>query len=134
MSVQAPSLQRLKARNPGPCPSRGPVGTLRPPGLLPRGGQQVGPGSSPCPSLSQAADKGSRKRYEPSDKDRPSPPPAKRANLSPDRGEPQALQGPVRPGGLERYPQEPIVWVRLSVSDVLELKLRRRLQRVFMLK
>ncbi|KAJ8785937.1 hypothetical protein J1605_006897 [Eschrichtius robustus] len=34
----------------------------------------------------QAADKGSRKRYEPSDKDRQSPPPAKRANLSPDRG------------------------------------------------
>lgn len=37
--------------------------------------------------LFQAADKGSRKRYEPSDKDRQSPP-AKKANLSPDRGEP----------------------------------------------
>ncbi|KAF6079982.1 zinc finger CCCH-type containing 18 [Phyllostomus discolor] len=36
--------------------------------------------------LNKAADKGSRKRYEPSDKDRPSPPPAKRANVSPDRG------------------------------------------------
>lgn len=36
--------------------------------------------------LNKAADKGSRKRYEPSDKDRQSPPPAKRANLSPDRG------------------------------------------------
>ncbi|XP_036296756.1 zinc finger CCCH domain-containing protein 18 isoform X8 [Pipistrellus kuhlii] len=36
--------------------------------------------------LNKAADKGSRKRYEPSDKDRLSPPPAKRANLSPDRG------------------------------------------------
>uniref|UniRef100_A0A8C9JDP3 Zinc finger CCCH-type containing 18 n=1 Tax=Panthera tigris altaica TaxID=74533 RepID=A0A8C9JDP3_PANTA len=35
--------------------------------------------------LNKAADKGSRKRYEPSDKDRQSPPPAKRANLSPDR-------------------------------------------------
>ncbi|KAM5263291.1 zinc finger CCCH domain-containing protein 18 isoform 2-T2 [Ctenodactylus gundi] len=35
--------------------------------------------------LNKAADKGSRKRYEPSDKDRQSPP-AKRANLSPDRG------------------------------------------------
>lgn len=35
----------------------------------------------------QAADKGSRKRYEPADKERPSSPPAKRANLSPDRGE-----------------------------------------------
>ena len=41
-------------------------------------------------ALFQAADKGSRKRYEPSDKDRQSPPPAKRANLSPDRGEPPA--------------------------------------------
>ncbi|XP_069353992.1 zinc finger CCCH domain-containing protein 18 isoform X3 [Eulemur rufifrons] len=36
--------------------------------------------------LNKAADKSSRKRYEPSDKDRQSPPPAKRANLSPDRG------------------------------------------------
>uniref|UniRef100_A0A452TRT1 Zinc finger CCCH-type containing 18 n=1 Tax=Ursus maritimus TaxID=29073 RepID=A0A452TRT1_URSMA len=36
--------------------------------------------------LNKAADKGNRKRYEPSDKDRQSPPPAKRANLSPDRG------------------------------------------------
>nr|KAF6412315.1 zinc finger CCCH-type containing 18 [Rousettus aegyptiacus] len=36
--------------------------------------------------LNKAADKGSRKRYEPSDKDRQSPPPAKRANMSPDRG------------------------------------------------
>uniref|UniRef100_A0A8C8Z7L8 Zinc finger CCCH-type containing 18 n=1 Tax=Prolemur simus TaxID=1328070 RepID=A0A8C8Z7L8_PROSS len=35
--------------------------------------------------LNKAADKSSRKRYEPSDKDRQSPP-AKRANLSPDRG------------------------------------------------
>ncbi|XP_027629242.1 zinc finger CCCH domain-containing protein 18 [Tupaia chinensis] len=35
--------------------------------------------------LNKAADKGSRKRYEPSDKDRQSPP-AKRAHLSPDRG------------------------------------------------
>ncbi|XP_036201283.1 zinc finger CCCH domain-containing protein 18 isoform X14 [Myotis myotis] len=36
--------------------------------------------------LNKAADRGGRKRYEPSDKDRLSPPPAKRANLSPDRG------------------------------------------------
>ncbi|XP_047289570.1 zinc finger CCCH domain-containing protein 18 isoform X6 [Homo sapiens] len=36
--------------------------------------------------LNKAADKGSRKRYEPSDKDRQSPPPAKRPNTSPDRG------------------------------------------------
>uniref|UniRef100_A0A8C4PF95 Zinc finger CCCH-type containing 18 n=2 Tax=Equus asinus TaxID=9793 RepID=A0A8C4PF95_EQUAS len=36
--------------------------------------------------LNKAADKASRKRYEPSDKDRQSPPPAKRANVSPDRG------------------------------------------------
>ncbi|XP_027241515.1 zinc finger CCCH domain-containing protein 18 isoform X4 [Cricetulus griseus] len=35
--------------------------------------------------LNKAADKGSRKRYEPSDKDRQSPP-AKKANLTPDRG------------------------------------------------
>lgn len=35
--------------------------------------------------LNKAADKGSRKRYEPADKDRQSPP-AKRATLSPDRG------------------------------------------------
>ncbi|KAK2085683.1 hypothetical protein P7K49_036983 [Saguinus oedipus] len=42
--------------------------------------------SSLASLLSQAADKGSRKRYEPSDKDRQSPPPAKRANTSPDRG------------------------------------------------
>lgn len=35
--------------------------------------------------LNKAAEKGSRKRYEPSDKDRQSPP-AKKANLSPDRG------------------------------------------------
>lgn len=61
----------------------------------------------------QAADKGSRKRYEPSDKDRQSPPPAKRANLSPDRGErPASLglrgaprgrgPGPVRSSGRAR--------------------------------
>ncbi|XP_058384434.1 zinc finger CCCH domain-containing protein 18 isoform X2 [Diceros bicornis minor] len=36
--------------------------------------------------LNKAADKGSRKRYEPSDKDRQSPPPAKRATTSPERG------------------------------------------------
>ncbi|KAM6223109.1 zinc finger CCCH domain-containing protein 18 isoform 3-T3 [Rhynchocyon petersi] len=36
--------------------------------------------------LNKASDKASRKRYEPSDKDRHSPPPAKRANLSPERG------------------------------------------------
>lgn len=42
-----------------------------------------------APSSFQAADKASRKRYEPSDKDRQSPPPAKRANVSPDRGEPR---------------------------------------------
>lgn len=36
--------------------------------------------------LNKAADKGSRKRYEPADKERPTSPPAKRANLSPDRG------------------------------------------------
>ncbi|XP_058530166.1 zinc finger CCCH domain-containing protein 18 isoform X2 [Ochotona princeps] len=35
--------------------------------------------------LNKAADRGSRKRYEPSDKERQSPP-AKRANLSPERG------------------------------------------------
>ncbi|KYO43066.1 zinc finger CCCH domain-containing protein 18 isoform D [Alligator mississippiensis] len=35
--------------------------------------------------LNKAADKGSRKRYEPADKDRQASPPAKRANLSPDR-------------------------------------------------
>lgn len=36
--------------------------------------------------LNKAADKGSRKRYEPSDKDHRQSPPAKKANLSPDRG------------------------------------------------
>ncbi|XP_059527872.1 zinc finger CCCH domain-containing protein 18-like [Myotis daubentonii] len=36
--------------------------------------------------LNKAAEKGSRKRDEPSDKDRLSPPPAKRAPVSPDRG------------------------------------------------
>lgn len=41
----------------------------------------------------QAADKGSRKRYEPGDKERPTSPPAKRANLSPDRGEASASPG-----------------------------------------
>ncbi|MEE6523064.1 hypothetical protein FKM82_021788 [Ascaphus truei] len=35
--------------------------------------------------LNKGADKGSRKRYEPSDKDRQASPPAKKANLSPDR-------------------------------------------------
>lgn len=59
--------------------------------------QQAPPGQPPAAAfiahkeikltlLNKAADKGSRKRYEPSDKDRQSPPPAKRANLSPDRG------------------------------------------------
>lgn len=42
----------------------------------------------------QAADKGSRKRYEPADKERPTSPPAKRANLSPDRGEASSSPGP----------------------------------------
>lgn len=46
------------------------------------------PGPTTLTVLFQAADKGSRKRYEPSDKDRQSPPPAKKANLSPDRGKP----------------------------------------------
>lgn len=46
--------------------------------------------------LNKAADKGSRKRYEPSDKDRQSPP-AKRANLSPDRGSRDRKSGG-RPG------------------------------------
>ncbi|XP_035868330.1 zinc finger CCCH domain-containing protein 18-like [Phyllostomus discolor] len=36
--------------------------------------------------LNKAAHKGSRKWYEPLDKDRQRPPPAKRANVSPDRG------------------------------------------------
>lgn len=45
------------------------------------------PGPTILTVLFQAADKGSRKRYEPSDKDRQSPP-AKKANLSPDRGKP----------------------------------------------
>lgn len=45
------------------------------------------PGPTTLTVLFQAAEKGSRKRYEPSDKDRQSPP-AKKANLSPDRGEP----------------------------------------------
>ncbi|XP_061333787.1 zinc finger CCCH domain-containing protein 18-like isoform X1 [Pezoporus flaviventris] len=35
--------------------------------------------------LNKASDKGSRKRYEPADKNRPTSPPAKRVNLSPDR-------------------------------------------------
>lgn len=61
----------------------------------------------------QAADKGGRKRYEPSDKDRQSPPPAKRANLSPDRGEPPA-SGAGAPFTLEksRGPQGLLIeWV-----------------------
>lgn len=36
--------------------------------------------------LNKATEKVSRKRYEPSDKERPSPPPAKRTNVSPERG------------------------------------------------
>ncbi|XP_048210913.1 zinc finger CCCH domain-containing protein 18 isoform X3 [Perognathus longimembris pacificus] len=62
----------------------------------PAGGQQVPPGQLQQGSfvahkeikltlLNKAADKGSRKRYEPADKDRQSPP-AKRAALSPERG------------------------------------------------
>uniref|UniRef100_G3UBQ4 Zinc finger CCCH-type containing 18 n=1 Tax=Loxodonta africana TaxID=9785 RepID=G3UBQ4_LOXAF len=47
--------------------------------------------------LNKATDKTSRKRYEPSDKDRQSPPPAKRANLSPDRGSRDRKSGG-RPG------------------------------------
>ncbi|CAJ0968608.1 unnamed protein product [Ranitomeya imitator] len=35
--------------------------------------------------LSKSADKGSRKRYEPSDKERPGSPPTKKANMSPER-------------------------------------------------
>lgn len=69
--------------------------------------QQVPPGQPPQGSfvahkeikltlLNKAADKGSRKRYEPSDKDRQSPP-AKRANLSPDRGSRDRKSGG-RPG------------------------------------
>lgn len=46
--------------------------------------------------LNKAADKGSRKRYEPSDKERQSPP-AKRANLSPERGARDRKSG-IRPG------------------------------------
>lgn len=58
--------------------------------------QQTSPGQPPQSAfvahkeikltlLNKAAEKGSRKRYEPSDKDRQSPP-AKRANVSPERG------------------------------------------------
>lgn len=36
--------------------------------------------------LNKPADKGTRKRYEPSDKERPSSPPSKRVALSPERG------------------------------------------------
>lgn len=72
------------------------TGMQPPPSLLysPHQGVALPP---PCSVLFQAADKGSRKRYEPSDKDRQSPP-AKRANLSPDRGEPQA-PGQAQPRG-----------------------------------
>lgn len=109
-SLLAPLLQRMKASGPwdllhlGPrgqrgSPEDGRVGAesrsmreditaLLPSLCGPPGGQPL----RPCvltalPPLFQAADKASRKRYEPSDKDRQSPPPAKRANLSPDRGE-----------------------------------------------
>ena len=54
----------------------------------PRGAEAPGSAHSSLPACPlQAAEKGRRKRYEPSDKARQSPPPAKRANLSPDRGE-----------------------------------------------
>lgn len=44
--------------------------------------------NSTCPVIfQQQGDKGNRKRYMPSDKDRPSSPPSKRMTVSPDRGE-----------------------------------------------
>uniref|UniRef100_A0A4W2CQ04 C3H1-type domain-containing protein n=1 Tax=Bos indicus x Bos taurus TaxID=30522 RepID=A0A4W2CQ04_BOBOX len=78
-----------------PKPSRTPAGGRS--SQQPTTPQQAPPGQPPAATfiahkeikltlLNKATDKGSRKRYEPSDKDRQSPPPAKRANLSPDRG------------------------------------------------
>lgn len=33
----------------------------------------------------------------------------------------------MRPRGLERYPQEPIVWVHLSVFEVVEVKAKKEI-------
>lgn len=41
----------------------------------------------------QQGDKGNRKRYMPSDKDRPSSPPSKRMTVSPDRGRDKRIPG-----------------------------------------
>ncbi|XP_024591381.1 zinc finger CCCH domain-containing protein 18 isoform X1 [Neophocaena asiaeorientalis asiaeorientalis] len=92
--VRADKRKRDPSTQP-PKPSRTPAGGRS--SQQPTTPQQAPPGQPPPATfiahkeikltlLSKAADKGGRKRYEPSDKDRQSPPPAKRANLSPDRG------------------------------------------------
>ncbi|XP_059988500.1 zinc finger CCCH domain-containing protein 18 isoform X2 [Lagenorhynchus albirostris] len=92
--VKADKRKRDPSTQP-PKPSRTPAGGRS--SQQPTTPQQAPPGQPPPATfiahkeikltlLNKAADKGGRKRYEPSDKDRQSPPPAKRANLSPDRG------------------------------------------------
>lgn len=81
-SAQLPKSSRPSA---GAKPQQPTAPQQAPPGQ-PQQGTFVAHKEIKLTLLNKAADKGSRKRYEPSDKDRQSPPPAKRANLSPDRG------------------------------------------------
>ncbi|XP_039082201.1 zinc finger CCCH domain-containing protein 18 isoform X1 [Hyaena hyaena] len=81
-SAQLPKSSKPSAGGKAPQPAGPPQA---PPGQ-PQQGSFVAHKEIKLTLLNKAADKGSRKRYEPSDRDRQSPPPAKRANVSPDRG------------------------------------------------
>ncbi|XP_073911587.1 zinc finger CCCH domain-containing protein 18 isoform X4 [Castor canadensis] len=81
-STQPPKSSKPLA---GGKSSQQPTGAQPAPPGQPQQGSFVAHKEIKLTLLNKAADKGSRKRYEPSDKDRQSPP-AKRANLSPDRG------------------------------------------------
>uniref|UniRef100_A0A9W3FCJ3 Zinc finger CCCH domain-containing protein 18-like n=1 Tax=Camelus bactrianus TaxID=9837 RepID=A0A9W3FCJ3_CAMBA len=80
-STQPPKPSRPSA---GSRPSQQPTAPQQAPPGQPQQGTFIAHKEIKLTLLNKAADKASRKRYEPSDKDRQSPPPPQPANLSPD--------------------------------------------------
>lgn len=82
-----PSSQASKSSRPGASsrPSQQPAAPQQPPPGQPQQSAFMAHKEIKLTLLNKATEKGGRKRYETSDKDRQSPP-AKRANVSPERG------------------------------------------------
>lgn len=82
-----PASQAAKSSRPGAGgrPAQQPPSAQQTPPGQPQQGAFVAHKEIKLTLLNKAAEKGGRKRYEPSDKDRQSPP-AKRSNASPERG------------------------------------------------